>query len=97
VSYSEQMDTSTPAGKMVFTVLGAVAELERSLTVERVKAGLRNARAKGKRIGRPVSNVDACQVAQLRTSNLSWREIGRTLGVSARTARRAFAVRSKPY
>src|SRR5258708_40153670 len=53
VSYSEQMDTSTPAGKMVFTVLGAVAELERSLIVERVRAGLRNARAKGKRLGRP--------------------------------------------
>ena len=42
-----------PTGKMVFTVLGAVAELERSLIVERVKAGMRNARAKGKRIGRP--------------------------------------------
>ena len=42
------MDTTTPAGKMVFTVLGAVAELERSLIVERVRAGLRNARAKGK-------------------------------------------------
>jgi len=53
VSFSEQMDTSTPAGKMVFTVLGAVAELESSLIVERVKAGMRNARAKGKRIGRP--------------------------------------------
>ena len=53
VSFSEQMDTSTPAGKMVFTVLGAVAELERSLIVERVRAGMRNARAKGKRIGRP--------------------------------------------
>jgi DNA invertase Pin-like site-specific DNA recombinase len=53
VSFSEQMDTSTPASKMVFTVLGAVAELERSLIVERVRAGMRNARAKGKRIGRP--------------------------------------------
>lgn len=53
VSFSEQMDTSTPAGKMVFTVLGAVAELERSLIVERVRAGMRNARAKGRRIGRP--------------------------------------------
>jgi len=53
VSLSEQVDTSTPTGKMVFTVLGAVAELERSLIVERVKAGMRNARAKGKRIGRP--------------------------------------------
>jgi DNA invertase Pin-like site-specific DNA recombinase len=53
VSFSEQMDTSTPAGKMVFTVLGAVAELERSLIVERVRAGMRNARAKGRCIGRP--------------------------------------------
>lgn len=53
VSLSEQVDTSTPAGKLVFTVLGAVAELERSLIAERVRAGLRNARAKGKILGRP--------------------------------------------
>ena len=53
VSFSEQLDTSTPTGRMVFTVLGAVAELKRSLIVERVRAGMRNARAKGKRIGRP--------------------------------------------
>jgi DNA invertase Pin-like site-specific DNA recombinase len=53
VSFSEQLDTSTPAGKLVFTVLGAVAELERSLIVERVRAGMRNARARGKQIGRP--------------------------------------------
>jgi DNA invertase Pin-like site-specific DNA recombinase len=45
VSFPEQMDTSTPVGKMVFTVLRAVAELERSLIVEHVRAGLRNARA----------------------------------------------------
>jgi DNA invertase Pin-like site-specific DNA recombinase len=97
VSYSEQMDTSTPAGKMIFTVLGAVAELERSLIVERVKAGLRNARAKSKRIGRPASDVDASQIARLRTSNTSWREVGRRLGVSARTARRAHSGRGKTY
>src|ERR1700741_595787 len=53
VSISEQVDTSTPTGKMVFTVLGAVAELERSLIGERVRSGLRNARAKGRRLGRP--------------------------------------------
>jgi len=43
VSLSEQVDMSTPTGKMLFTVLGALAELERSLIVERVKVGLRNA------------------------------------------------------
>ena len=53
VSLTEGVDTSTPAGKMVFTVLGAVAELERSLIRERVRAGLRNAKAKGKLVGRP--------------------------------------------
>lgn len=52
-SVTEGLDTNTPAGKMTFTVLGAVAELERSLCVERVKCGMRNARAKGKLIGRP--------------------------------------------
>src|SRR5437660_5946961 len=66
VSFSEQMDTSTPAGKMVFTVLGAVAELERSLIVERVRAGLRNARAKGKKLGRPRVRVDGAKIARLR-------------------------------
>jgi hypothetical protein len=53
LSLSKNVDTSTPTGKMVFTILGAVAELERSLIVECVKAGIRNARAKGKKIGRP--------------------------------------------
>ena len=52
VSLTEQIDTTTPTGKMIFTVLGAVAELERSLIAERVRAGLRNAKAKGKRLGR---------------------------------------------
>jgi DNA invertase Pin-like site-specific DNA recombinase len=89
VSFSEQLDTSTPAGKLVFTVLGAVAELERSLIVERVKAGLRNARSKGKTLGRPRRILDAAKVAFLRAQGASWRKIARQLGVSSRTARRA--------
>jgi DNA invertase Pin-like site-specific DNA recombinase len=63
------------AGKMAFTALGAVAELERSLIAERVRAGIRNARAKGKRIGRPKVNVDASRIATLRAQGLSWSEI----------------------
>ena len=66
VSLSESLDTATPAGRMVFTVLGAVTELERSLIAERVRAGLRNARAKGKQLGRPKTVVDAARVALLR-------------------------------
>ena len=86
VSLSEQVDTSTPAGKLVFTVLGAVAELERSLIVERVRAGIRNARAKGKRLGRPRSAVDAEEIKRLRAQGASGRAVGAALGVSAATA-----------
>jgi Resolvase, N terminal domain len=75
VSFSEQLDTSTPARKMVFTVLGAVAELERGLIVERVKAGLRNARSKGKRLGRPKKILDAKRVATLRAKGIGWKRI----------------------
>jgi DNA invertase Pin-like site-specific DNA recombinase len=94
VSLSEQMDTSTPTGKMVFTVLGAVAELERSLIVERVKAGLRNARAKGKRLGRPKRVVDASAIATLRGQGLPWRAIAVQLGVGLATLHRASVPRS---
>ena len=89
VSLSEQMDTSTPMGKMVFTVLGAVAELERSLIAERVRAGLRNARAKGKKLGRPRRRVDAAKVERLRASGHSLNAISKLLKVSRGTITRA--------
>jgi DNA invertase Pin-like site-specific DNA recombinase len=89
VSLSESLDTATPAGRMVFTVLGAVAELERSLIVERVKAGLRNARAKGKRLGRPRKIVDTAKIGRLRAQGVSWRKIARQMECSAKTCRRA--------
>ena len=89
VSLSEQVDTSTPTGKMVFTVLGAVAELERSLIAERVRAGLRNAKAKGKRLGRPRVVVDTARIASLRASGASWPQIARELGVSVGTVYQA--------
>jgi DNA invertase Pin-like site-specific DNA recombinase len=82
VSFSENVDTSTPTGKMVFTVLGAVAELERSLIVERVKAGLRNAKAKGKRLGRPSVVLDAAKIGRLRSQGRTVREIASELGYS---------------
>jgi DNA invertase Pin-like site-specific DNA recombinase len=88
VSLSESLDTATPAGRMVFTVLGAVAELERSLIVERVRAGLRNAKAKGKRLGRPRVVVNAARIAVLRSQGHSWRAIASELGSSERSVRR---------
>jgi DNA invertase Pin-like site-specific DNA recombinase len=85
VSFSEQLDTSTPAGKMVFTVLGAVAELERGLIVERVKAGLRNARAKGKQLGRPKKTLDTKRIAALRAQGVGWKRIAAGMGVGVGT------------
>lgn len=89
VSLSEQTDTTIPAGKMVFTVLGAVAELKRSLIAERVKAGLRNAKAKGREVGRPRMAVDAARIAALRTQGHSWPQIARELGLSLSEPRTA--------
>lgn len=89
VSLSEQVDTSTPTGKMVFTVLGAVAELERSLIVERVKAGLRNARAKGKRLGRPRVSVSLAKIQELRAEGLTLRDIATRCRVSKTTVIRS--------
>jgi DNA invertase Pin-like site-specific DNA recombinase len=90
VSLSEQVDTSTPTGRMVFTVLGAVAELERSLIAERVRAGIRNARAKGKRLGRPRVAVDVSRISALRSKGQSWSAIHRETGIAKGTAQRAF-------
>lgn len=82
VSLSEQVDTSTPTGRMIFTVLGAVAELEQSLIAERVRAGVRNARAKGRKLGRPRISVDTRQIAALRASGASYPSIAAKLGLS---------------
>ena len=53
VSYSEQIDTTTPAGKALFSLIGIFAEFERNIASERIKAGLEKAKAKGKKLGRP--------------------------------------------
>jgi DNA invertase Pin-like site-specific DNA recombinase len=68
-----------------------MAEFERSLIQERVKAGLRNARAKGKQFGRPRVHVDAARVAELRREVLSWSQVCRTLNVSKGSAQRSVA------
>src|SRR6202795_3592064 len=86
VSLSEQVDTPTPTARMIFRVLGAVAELERSLIVERVRAGLRNARAKGKRLGRPHKLTSPEEIGGMREEGASGRAITHQLGVSAGTA-----------
>ena len=75
-------------GKMIFTVLGAVAELERSLIVERVRAGLRNARAKGKTLGQAAHCRGRRENCRLRAQGLSWAKIAAQLGVGEGTVYR---------
>ena len=88
VSFRDNLDLSTPSGRLMFQIIGAMAEFERSLIQERVKAGLRNARAKGKRFGRPVALVDASRIMAMRESGSSWRAISRELGIGVATAHR---------
>src|SRR5437773_10175066 len=95
ISVSEAIDTSTPMGKMIFTVLGAVAELERNLIRERVQMGITRARRQGKALGRPRVDVDPLQVAGLRANGHSWNEIAEKLGVGRGTAERAFRTLSQ--
>jgi putative DNA-invertase from lambdoid prophage Rac len=67
---------------MVFTVIGAVAELERSLIQERVVMGLSRARKQGTRLGRPRVSVDAAKVSELRAHGRTWAEISQLLRIS---------------
>jgi DNA invertase Pin-like site-specific DNA recombinase len=89
VSITESIDTSTPTGKMVFTVLGAVAELERSIIRERVIAGQRAAKRRGVKFGRPTVAVDSAHVIKLRQDGLSWRAIAAQTGIAKDTLRRS--------
>jgi DNA invertase Pin-like site-specific DNA recombinase len=92
VSYSEAIDTATPVGKMTFTVLAAVAELERSLIAERTRAGQRLAKLNGKHVGRPKAAVSDAEIQTLLDAGNSMAEVGAILGVSASTVcRRAQA------
>jgi DNA invertase Pin-like site-specific DNA recombinase len=83
VSYDNNLDTSTPTGKLVFHVIGAVAEFEKDIIKERVKAGLENAKRKGKKLGRPGVDDSVIEEAKvLRRQGKSFRAIGKQLGIS---------------
>lgn len=82
VSYTESVDTSTPLGRALFSIVAALAELERSLVVERSVEGQRRARARGQHIGRPRREVDARRVLELSRKGTSVRAIARATGIS---------------
>ncbi len=88
VSLTEGIDTSTPLGEAMFSIIGAMAQLERDLIRERVTAGMRRAREKGKAVGRPKRYVDPAEFARLRQEGLSMDEIAEAMGVSRATVYR---------
>jgi len=91
ISYQENIDTSSPLGQALFIIVSAVAQLERDLIRERVNAGLRNARACGKQLGRPRRVVNHDEVRRLRSEGASLRQIAEKLGVGYGTVRLSLA------
>jgi DNA invertase Pin-like site-specific DNA recombinase len=87
ISYQENIDTSSALCQALFTIVSAVAQLERDLIRERVTAGIRNARANGKKLGRPKSAVDRERILELKEQGLSLRQIAAKLGIGYGTVR----------
>ncbi|HOS06356.1 MAG TPA: recombinase family protein [Syntrophorhabdaceae bacterium] len=88
ISYDNGLDTTTPTGRLIFNVVGAVAEFEKDIIRERVRAGLENAKRKGKRLGRPpVSSRLVDEAKKLRSEGMSFRQIGKQLGIPESTIR----------
>ena len=83
ISHAQNIYMTTPMGRLFFHVTGSIAEFEREMIVERVRAGLANARAKGKRLGHPVDDPSAgARIALLKREGLSLRKIAVREGLS---------------
>ena len=87
ISYQENIDTSSPLGKAMFTIVSAIAELERNILLERVKAGLRRAKENGKILGRPRRvDINVAELRRLRDKEkLSFRQIAKRVKASSAT------------
>ena len=89
ISYDNNLDTTTPTGKLVFHVIGAVAEFEKDIIRDRVIAGLTHAKSKGKRLGRPpLSQGTLTEAKKLLKEGLSMRAVERKLGLGEGTIRK---------
>lgn len=78
ISYQENIDTSSPLGKAMFTIVSAIAELERNILLERVRAGLKRAKENGRILGRPKRlDLDVKELQKMRDQGLSFKKIGK--------------------
>jgi DNA invertase Pin-like site-specific DNA recombinase len=89
VSLRDNLDLSTPSGRLMLHIIGAMAEFERELIKERVSAGMHAARNRGSRIGRPRTYANAEKIRALRAQDVPWRAIAKQLGIGVGTAVRA--------
>jgi DNA invertase Pin-like site-specific DNA recombinase len=89
VSFREQIDTGGPLGRALVVIIGAIAELERNLIIERVRAGMRRARLEGRHIGRTPLELDHAAIHRDRAHGYSLREIAKNHRVSTATVQRA--------
>ena len=88
VSFREQIDTGGPLGRAIVVIIGAIAELERNLIVERVRAGMRRARLEGRHIGRPSLELDREAICRDRQRGQSLGQIAREHRISRTTVHR---------
>lgn len=84
-SATQNIDTGTAHGKMVFTMIGAIAEFERELIRERIKSGLNRTRSEGTKLGRPRLGFDVTKAIELRDSGLGYKQIARQLNIPRTT------------
>jgi DNA invertase Pin-like site-specific DNA recombinase len=85
ISAREGIESSGPMGRMFITMIGSIAELERSLIVERIKAGMRRAKIEGRRLGRAPLDVDRAAIVRDRLSGMSLTQVGKRYRVSRAT------------
>jgi DNA invertase Pin-like site-specific DNA recombinase len=88
VSFREQIDTGGPLGRALVVIVGAIAELERSLIIERVRAGMRRARLEGRHIGRKPLELDHASILRDRERGQSLGQLAKGHGVSRTTIHR---------
>ena len=91
ISITQLVDTTTPAGRLFFQMVGAFAEFERSLIVERVNAGLSNARKKGIVLGRPPDRELHAKIRDLRAQGMSLRKIAAELQIASSSVQKVCA------
>jgi len=93
VSFRENIDTGGPLGRVLIVIIGAIAELERNLIIQRVRAGMRRARLEGQHIGRQPQALDNAAIQRDRCQGQSLRQIAKGHRISTATVRRVLSER----